>query len=665
MFKNVLNDLKLNRISYLLEVIETQNFKQKVDAYNKLRKIKLNEDDGHFIIDKAVTIKHDNIDDFNVEISLLSLVFKNYYDSYSDHILEIFKKLNTNTKYELLNILSNSNDPSQLILYRIILANYYKEFNNYPIGTIATNKDNYDLVFPELYDTFKTKNNRNSILLLLNDFVNQGVVPLEHLNKNKKVLQKLIVNIFKEGIKYKLDTNTNFMANKEYIDLRIFLEVAINIEFYVSNKETKSNLDKLFKIKDNQLKLFILESYSRKEMNLSKMNLNPIARDNLSRYPLYSFLAYNHEERLMPKKYSNNKDLSLSDLYINYGISTGYSKVPYDFELLEERIIDNYKYYIYKFKAPFNYNEEIIDPATDYLLKNIKVDQELINNGEITYIGVSGGYNKDNNPSVIEKPLEGIKIAKLDDDLDKVINKLLNIEIKPVEPVAPVEKVAPTEPVVEPKERKISKIWSIFNFSRILTFFSVMIVLLFILLMLYLNNIDLFNLRKNSLNHSNMIHAVLLEPKDLFSEINYKEIFWKEDGEYYVLFFKKKDKSIYYEYLNILLKNDYKFYFVDLSSKDNKPVYEGNETGFTVSDDTLLKVKDHEYSFYIIGKSNIQDEFKSYTDEIEKKLEEERKAKEKEAAKKKKEKKKKKEAVDVEDILKELEQENTEEPTEE
>ena len=655
MFKNVLNDLKLNRISYLLEVIETQNFKQKVDAYNKLRKIKLNEDDGHFIIDKVTTIKHSNKDDFNVEISLLSLVFKNYYDSYSDHILEIFKKLNTNTKYELLNILANSNDPSELILYRILLTNYYKEFNNYPLGTIATNKDNYDLIFPELYETFKAKNNRNSILLLLNDFINQGVVPLEHLNKNKKVLQKLIINIFKEGIKYKIDTNENFMSKKEYIDLRIFLEVAINIEFYVSSKETKSNLEKLYKIKDNQLKLFILESYSRKEMSISKMNLNSIARDNLSRYPLYTFLEYNNLEKLMPKKYSNNKDLSLSDLYINYGISTGYTKVPYDFELLEERIIDNYKYYIYKFKAPFNYNEEIIDPATDYLLRNIKVDQELINNGEITYIGVSGGYNKDKNPSSIEKPLEGLKIAKLDDDLDKVINKLLNIEIKPVE----VKK----EEVVVPKEVKESKLSKIFDFSKLLTFFSIMIMVLTILLILYLNNIDLFNLRKNSLNHTNMIHAVLLEQKDLVSEINYKEIFWKEDGEYYVLFFKKKDKSIYYEYLNTLLKNDYKFYFVDLSNKDNKPIYEGNETGFVISEDTLLKVKDHEYSFYIIGKSNIQDEFKSYTDEIEKKLEEERKAKEKEAAKKKK---KKNEPVDAEDILKELEkQENNEQPTEE
>ena len=96
----------------------------------------------------------------------------------------------------------------------------------------------------------------------------------------------------------------------------------------------------------------------------------------------------------------------------------------------------------------------------------------------------------------------------------------------------------------------------------------------------------------------------------------------------YVLFFKKKDKSTYYEYLNTLLKNEYKVYYVDLSKKDNKPIYEGNETGFVIGEDTLLKVKDREYSFYIRGRKNIIDEFKSYVDEIKKKQEEEKKAKE-------------------------------------
>ena len=105
-FKNILNDLKLNRISYLLEVIETDEFKKKVDAFNKLKKIKIDEDAGHLIIDKVSSLKKNNPDNFNTSISLLSLLFNNYYDSYSNHLTEIFKDLNTETKYELLNLLS-------------------------------------------------------------------------------------------------------------------------------------------------------------------------------------------------------------------------------------------------------------------------------------------------------------------------------------------------------------------------------------------------------------------------------------------------------------------------------------------------------------------------------------------------------------------------------
>ena len=208
------------------------------------------------------------------------------------------------------------------------------------------------------------------------------------------------------------------MGDKNYIDLRIFLEVAINIEYYVSNKETKTYLDKLFKTKDNQLKLFILENYVRKDKDISKASLNSIAKDNLSRYPLYSFLSYNNLQKLMPKKYSNNKELALSDLFLNFSISTGYNKVPYDFELLEEKVIDNYTYYIYKFKTNFNYNEEVLDPATDYLLKNIKIDKELINKAETTYLGFSGGYTKDD-PSLIANDIQDIKFIKFDGDYDK------------------------------------------------------------------------------------------------------------------------------------------------------------------------------------------------------------------------------------------------------
>lgn len=641
MFKNILKDLKFNRISYLLEVIETGNFRKKVDTYNKLQKMKINEESGHIIIDKVSSLKQKSSDDFNIELSLLSLLFKNYYDSYSLHLIEIFKKLNTDTKYEILNILSSSNEPSEIVLYRSLVLNYYEELKNIPIGNISSNKDNYELIFPELFDTFKKTNNRNNLLLVLSDFINQGVVPIVHIKKYKTIIQKQILSIFKEGIKYKFNSKENFMGNKEYIDLRVFLEVAINIEYYVSNKETKSYLDKLFKTKDNQLKLFILENYVRKEKDISKINLNSMAKDNLSRYPLYSFLTYSNLQKLMPKKYCLNKELALSDLFLNFSISCGYSKVPYDFKLEEVKIIDGFKYFIYKFKTEFNYNEEVIDPATDYLLKNIKIDKELINNAETTYLGFSGGYSKDE-PSLISKEVNEAKFIKLDDTYEKVLDKLLISKIGVKE-----EKIIKKEKEIvkqkEIKEEKPSKLASIINFSRIFTFISLIIILLFIVLVLYVSNVDLFGLRKHSLNKTDIIRAVLLKPKDLFEEISYRDIFNREESEYYVLFFKKKDKSTYYEFLNILLKNEYKIYYVDLSNKDNKPIYSGNETGFTISGDTLLKIKDREYSFYINGKANIINEFKSYTDEIKKKEAEAKLEKEKEEAEKKKAEEKKKE----------------------
>ena len=204
-FKNFFNDLKLNKVSYLLEVIETGDFKKKVDTYNKLKKMKIDEETGHLIIDKVASLKKNNNDDFDMEMSLLSLLFKKYYDSYSFHLLEIYKNLNINTKHEILNLLSESDEPTELVLYRTLICNYYKELKTFPIGNIHKNKFNYDIIFPELYETFKLNDNRNNMLLLLNDFINQGAVPLVHLKKYKKTLQKKVIDIFKEGIKFKLD----------------------------------------------------------------------------------------------------------------------------------------------------------------------------------------------------------------------------------------------------------------------------------------------------------------------------------------------------------------------------------------------------------------------------------------------------------------------------
>ena len=128
------------------------------------------------------------------------------------------------------------------------------------------------------------------------------------------------------------------MQNKDYINLRMFLESAINIEYYVSNKTTQSYLEKLYKKKDNQLKLFVLDNYIRKGKNISKYSFSSIAKDDLSRYPLFSFLNFYGLSKLMPKKYNNNVELAKSDLYINYCISNNYTSFPLDMEFIEEKL---------------------------------------------------------------------------------------------------------------------------------------------------------------------------------------------------------------------------------------------------------------------------------------------------------------------------------------
>ena len=60
MLNNIFNNLKFNRLSYLLEVIELRDFKSKIKAYNKIRKMNITEDMGHLILDKIDYIHEEN-----------------------------------------------------------------------------------------------------------------------------------------------------------------------------------------------------------------------------------------------------------------------------------------------------------------------------------------------------------------------------------------------------------------------------------------------------------------------------------------------------------------------------------------------------------------------------------------------------------------------------
>ena len=694
MLNNFFNNLKFNRLSYLLEVIELRDFKSKIKAYNKIRKMNITEDMGHLILDKIDYIHEENYSDINITISLISLIFKNYYPTYSDKLFKLYPKLSFDNKKELLSLLSITENDDAIVLYRNIVSKYYNELDNIPIGNLSVNKGNYVLLFPELYKALKLDIDKNNIIILLNDFVNAGVVPIEHLKKNKKLIQSNVLKILKSGLKYKY--KDFFMSDKEYINLRIFLEAAISLEYYVSNKDTKECLEKYLKKKDNQLKLFVLDNYVRKNKSISKVSYTAIAKDILSRYPLYSFLMFNKLGKLMPKKYNNLISLAESDLAINFSIFNSYNLNPYDFEFIEEREINDYKYLVYKFKTKYNYNEEVVDPATDYLLKNLNIDKKLVNEGETTYLGISGGYNKDGEPFLIEKPLKELKVAKYDDNYEKIINSLLasvykevkkeevnkkeqkekskqekeqvKEEIKELKEAAKeveaIEKeldeaekeldnlkhkksidsnIEVKDDYFEEKEVKHPILRAIFSFNTLLILISFAFFFFVAVLYLYINNVDLFNLMKDrkQYKYGDNYKEYTLKTKDKFTEIPYNEIFHQGESDYYVLFFNKKEKSVYYPYIDKFLKNDYKIYYVN-RGKDNLS-FENNGTVFTVTTDTFFRVTDGDYNFYIVDKLNILREFKEYVKEIETKEAEEAAKKEKEAKEQAKREKKEKE----------------------
>ena len=108
-----------------------------------------------------------------------------------------------------------------------------------------------------------------------------------------------------------------------------------------------------------------------------------------------------------------------------------------------------------------------------------------------------------------------------------------------------------------------------------------------------------------------------------FREIHYTDLYKKEEKDYYVLIYKKKNVSVYYTYLNTLLDNSYVIYYIDLSNEANKDFFGPNPTGFIPQDETFVKVADEDYEFYVTGKTNILKELRSYIDEINKKKEEE------------------------------------------
>lgn len=670
MFKNFLESLKLSKLSYLLEVVELRDFKSKIVALNKIQKMKITKEMGLIILDAAEKDHKNNIPDFDIRLSLISLLFKNYYSDYSDRIKKIYPSLEKNSKYDLLLLLANSNNDDAVILYKELILKYGKELDDIPIGSLSTKKSNYDLLFPDILKTLKYDIKRNNVLLLLNDYVTTNVAREKDVKKYKKDICNTINSVLKQAINYKFKKNENVMQNADYLNLRIYLEAAIDLEFYVTNKDTKANLEKILKKKDNQIKLFVLENYIKKGKDISNINLNSIAKDLLSRYPLFSFLKFYNLERLMPKKYANNLSLSESDLYINYSVDNKYKSVPLNMEFVEDRLVNDYRYYVYKFETKFNYAEEIKDIATDYILKSTSVDKDIAKNGKVNYIGISGGFNKDVNPSIIEKGFLKLPVKKYFGDYTKVIDELMpkkevpikvNIEkvkeklpkkkekvsiFKKKEKIPKKEKkiklkeekvldLPSVEPILEEEYKEPSLLRRIFSFNTLLFLISLCLIGSFLILFSYISGMDVLDLRKHTITHTilNINNPVEVKGEE-YKEIKYEDIFKQPQKEYYVLFYNKKNKSVYHNMINTLIANKYVIYYVDTKKDENKPIFGGNSTGFVISDDTLLKVNDGEYEFYVVKKTNIVKELRDYVSEIDKKIQEEKKKQELENKKK-------------------------------
>ena len=605
MIKKIMEDIKLHRVSYLIEKIEKRDFNTKIEAFRKIEKMKITKNIGLFLIDASKRDYNVNDNNGGINSSLISLCFKNYYDEYSKAIDKVFKYLKPDAQNRVVFLLSSIDNESALKLYVDLILKYYNNSNFIPISNLFERPHLYNILFPKLFNALKFKNEKNNILILLNDYLNAGVVKNIDLTKNKKIITDAISRVFSLALKYKFTNTTKALKNSEYIDLRFFLEICINIECYISNKETEKLLEKLFKKGDNQLNLFILDNYIRKGKNIKKINLEKIAKDDASRYPLFEMLSNYGLEKLIPSKYLSKKLLAKSDFYINFMIYTRYKGELKNYKFIEKRNIMGYEYYIFKFKYTYLYENVSSDFLTNYVMHLSKIDK--YNNILITrdYIGVSGGFNLDDNYSKISFNHNRLLFSKIknNETISDVIKKIgIEDDIK-----------LKNEKVETTLEEKVEK--SKFSFSYILIGLFIIFILMLIGCVIYVYNPNIIKIK----NNSDHISSELSKQYE-FLEINGSDIFNKDDSEYYILFYKKgtSNKNKYYTYVNEYLKNNIKIYYVNMNDEKNKFLYSNNDFNFIIEKDRLLKVKDKEFEYYVDGKINILNEMKGFVESLNK-----------------------------------------------
>lgn len=606
MIREMIEDLKLHKVSYLVEIMQKKDFDKKIVALNKISKMKITKNIGLFLIDSS---KYDyGINDKNGGISseLMSLCFKNYYDEYTVAIKKVFDKLDDDAKNRVVFLLSSIDNENALKLYVELVLKYYKNSNFIPVSNLFERSYLYDILFPKLYKALKFKNSRNNILILLNDYLNAGVVNKTDLKKNNKIISDALLKIFNEALAYNFKNTTEALSNNDYVDLRFFLEISINIQCFIDSKETNIVLDKLFKRNDNQLNLFILDNYIRKGKDISKINLNKIAKDETSRYPLYDLLISYNMKEYIPKKYLTKQLMAKSDFYLNFMIYTKYENEIKNYKFLEKRIINNYEYYIFKFKYTYNFKNIPSDFLTNYVMGISNVSK--YDNSKITrdFIGISGGYEQKEDSYKIAFNHNKLLFKELEknDSIDKVIDDLIlnesNLKIE--------DKV-----VNEESEKKYFLHVSSYILLIVLLF---MLIISLLICTIYSYNPNLIIEKKVDKYTS----SKLVKIKE-FNEIDPKDTFNMNESEYYVLFYKKDNnkKNKYYTYVNKYLDNNIKIYYVNMNDEKNQFLKQQNELNLIIEKDRLIKVKDKEYEYYIDGKNNILNEMNSFITQLENK----------------------------------------------
>lgn len=631
MFKKIIEDIQLARLSYLIEELKTKDLNTKFKIFKKLDKMKITTQMGLELLD--ATIYNFGIEDGNggINSSLFSLCIKDYKSEYSPKILKLFPKYNDECKDKVLYLLSSIDNEDALKLYADIILKYYKDKKFIPISNLHERVNSYKILFPKLYKALKFNDYKNNLMILFNDYLNAGVVTDNDLLSNKRVLQTAISKIINDSFKFKFTNTSKGLQDEKYIETRLFLEIAINIEYYVSSVKSKNLIDKLFKGNDNQLKLFIIENYIRKQKDIKKVNLLPIAKDNASRYPLFELLSIYNLLDYFPKQYLKPEKLALSDLYINFVLINGYKELPKAFKFIKRIEIDGHLYYVFTFKYSY-YENNSYDITTNYLIKEAGLDKYKNQKITSTLVGLSGGYNLKKEISLIETTNNKIlwEIKKEKETIDSVIEKI-KASLK-------IDKKENTDSIEEEKQEKKKG----FRFSYILIFLFLILLLTVGAFIFFLQNPDLIRIDSNNkieLEKKKYLTSKIIN-KDKFKEINAKDIFTQPDGNYYVLFFKKKsEKNSYFTYINKLIENNYIIYYVDLSKDENKFLYNSNELNFTLTKERFLKVEEGDFSFYIDGKTNILDEFSKYVKELEEAKKEAEKQKKLEEKEKKKQEK--------------------------